>query len=372
MTSKRILGQRGFLGMAGRRISGGMATGALVLAIILSCAAAVPARAAEEDAATAALRVELAALPHKIVFERYDTTNWELYVMNADGTDPRNLTQTPDIHEMYPQASPDGTRICFEADVEKDGDTLRSVYYMNADGTGRTLVAEKSRQPCWSPDGTKIAFVRQEFPKLNITDYVSKGLCFYDLKTGETTEHPNKEICHLYNPTWSADGRWIVSTVHAGMGFGHGIIAIEVGGMGVYDLKLSGCRPCLSADGRQICWGADDHTISIADIDLSGGAPKVSNKKIVSRAEVLHQYHPDFSPEGNYVSYSVGPGGRTQAKGPGTHTEVAEMVSVAGKWNLFVKRSNGEGPAVQLTWDEDLSNKESEWLPVASSTEAKP
>jgi len=342
-----------------------------VLAIIVSCGAAVPAHAAEEDAATAALRAKLAALPYKIIFERYDKDNWELYVMNPDGSDPRNLTQTHDIHEMYAQASPDGKLICFEADVEKDGDTFRSLYYMNADGSGRTLVAEKSRQPCWSPDGTKIAFVKQEFPKLNITDYVSKDLYFYDMKSGEITEHPNKEICHLYNPTWSADGRWIVSTVHAGMGFSHGIIAIEVGGMGVYNLTLSGCRPCLSADGRQICWGADDHTICVADFDSSGDVPKVSNQKIVAKDEVLHLYHADFSPDGEYISYSVGPGGRTQATGPGTHTEVAEMVSVPGKWNLFVKRANGEGPALQLTTDENLCNKESEWMPVASGTEGK-
>lgn len=342
----------------------------VALAVIVSCGAAIPAHAAEEDPATAALRAELAALPHKIVFERYDKSNWELYVMNADGTDPRNLTQTPDTHELYPQASPDGTRICFLADVEEDGKTLRSVYYINADGSGRTLVAEKSRQPCWNPDGAKIAFVRQEFTKFNIADYVSKGLYFYDLESGKITEHPNKEISHLYNPTWSADGRWIVSTVHAGMGFAHGIIAIEVGGMGVYNLTLPGCRPCLSADGRQICWGSNDHTICIADIDFSGDVPKASNTKTVSKAEVLHQYHSDLSPDGKYVSYSVGPGGRTQATGPGTHTEVAEMVGVAGKWNLFVKRSNGEGPAVQLTYDENLSSKESEWLPVA--TETKP
>jgi hypothetical protein len=47
------------------------------------------------------------------------------------------------------------------------------------------------------------------------------------------------------------------------------------------------------------------------------------------------------------------------------------MVSVAGKWNLFVKRANGEGPALQLTSDENLCNKESEWLPVPSTTEGK-
>jgi Tol biopolymer transport system component len=61
---------------------------------------------------------ELRSSPHKILFEAYAEDNWDLFAMNADGSDKRNLTQTPNIHEMYPQASPDGARICFVADVQ--------------------------------------------------------------------------------------------------------------------------------------------------------------------------------------------------------------------------------------------------------------
>ncbi|MEO8494112.1 MAG: hypothetical protein ABI614_03510, partial [Planctomycetota bacterium] len=116
-------------------------------------------RAAENES----LQNELQQSPHRILCEAYLANNWELLVMNADGSGRQNLTNTPQVHEMYPQASPDGSKICFLADVEQDGDTLRSVYYMNADGTGRVKVAERARQPCWSPDGTRIAFVPQEF-----------------------------------------------------------------------------------------------------------------------------------------------------------------------------------------------------------------
>ena len=36
--------------------------------------------------------------------------------MNADGSEPVNLTRTPREHEHYPQVSPDGTKICFSVD----------------------------------------------------------------------------------------------------------------------------------------------------------------------------------------------------------------------------------------------------------------
>jgi len=307
---------------------------------------------------------ELKAVPHQILFERYENSNWELFVMNADGANVRNLTQTPDVHELYPQASPDGTKICFLADVERDGDTIRSVYYMNADGSGRTLVAEKVRQPCWGPGGSRIAFLKQEFDQFKVADYASKGLWLYDLESGRIAEHPNKEIHHLYNICWSANGRWFVSTVHAGMGFKHGILAIEADGLSVFDLGIPGCRPCLSADSNRVTWSPGDHTINAADVDLAGAKPTVSNLHTVHHEQELHTYHPDFSPCGKYITFSVGPGGRVQADGPGTHTNVAEMVGVHGPWDLYVKRASGEGEAVQLTHDPGKSNKESEWLPV--------
>lgn len=319
-----------------------------------------------------ALLAELGALPYRILFERYEGNNWEIYSMKADGSDVVNLTNTPRVHELYPQASPDGTKISFLVDVPKDNDTLRSVYYMNADGTGRTLIAEKARQPCWSPDSGTVAFLKQEFSRLNIKDFVSKGLFFYDLKTGKITEHRNnnhadvaKRIHHLYNPTWAANGKWIVSTVHGGMGHGHAILAIEVQGDRVVNLQIPGCRPCLSPDGTQITWSPGDHAINVADIDYSGAEPRVRNIQVVDKREKLHLYHPDFSPDGKYITYSVGPGGRMPANGPGTHTEVAEMVGVRGKWNIYLRRSTGKGPILRLTSDESKSNKESEWLPAS-------
>jgi hypothetical protein len=83
---------------------------------------------------------------------------------------------------------------------------------------------------------------------------------------------------------------------------------------------------------------------------------------VVHQDKILHLYHPDFSPDGKFISFSMGPGGRVRASGPGTHTQVAEMVGVRGPWDLFVRRSNCEGSLVQLTHDAKLSNKESEWI----------
>ncbi|MFP6611267.1 MAG: hypothetical protein VB835_03065 [Pirellulales bacterium] len=332
----------------------------VILALGVTIAALFAVRAQAADAET--LKAELGASPHKIVFESYADSNWDLFVVNADGSGRKNLTNTSGVHELYPQASPDGTKICFLADVGQGRETLRSVYYMNVDGSGRKLVAEKSRQPCWSPDSARIAYLPQEFERFNVTDYVSKGLAIYSLKAGKSTPHPNPKIHHLYTLNWSKNGKYFVSTVHGGMGYGHAILALEADGEGVYDLKIPGCRPCLSADATRITWSSNDHTIRIADLDLESGVPTVANRRTVDHHDKLHLYHPDFSPDGKYIIYSIGPGGRVAANGPGTHTHVAEMVGVRGKWDVFLMRADGEGQPLRLTSDENLSNKEGDWL----------
>src|SRR5215813_2356180 len=98
---------------------------------------------------------ELKNYPHKLVYETNRDGNWELYLCNADGSNPVNLTRTPDVDELYPKPSPDGTKICFVADEGTGDAKVRNIYYMNSDGTGRTRIATNGREPCWSANGTQ-------------------------------------------------------------------------------------------------------------------------------------------------------------------------------------------------------------------------
>src|SRR3990167_201912 len=107
--------------------------------------------------------LNLKDIPFKIVYETYrrtdDKYNWELFMINADGSGKVNLTNTPDLDEMYPHVSPDATKISFVVDEGTGRDKIRnvyykirSVYYMNIDGTERVKVARNAREPCWGPD----------------------------------------------------------------------------------------------------------------------------------------------------------------------------------------------------------------------------
>jgi Tol biopolymer transport system component len=309
--------------------------------------------------AAPAVRAEpnLGECPHKLVWETYSDGNWELYMANADGSNRVNLTQTPDVNELYPHVSPDGERVCFVVDTGEGDATVRSVYYMNLDGTGRTKVADNARQPCWSPDGAAIAYLKSEFEKFTYLDYATKGVVIYDVATGIHTEHPNSGLHHLYNLCWSPDGEWFVATVHGGMGYKHAILAIDADGMGVFDLQIPGCRPDISPDGKRIAWGPSDWALSIADLDLTGPTPKVTNRRdVVTSEKPMKIYHIDWSPDGRWVAFSRGPTRKTL--GP-----AVEIVGIeAEDWNICVADASGTNEWKPITSD-GKSNKEPDWVP---------
>src|SRR4030095_4298569 len=293
----------------------------------------------------APLSERLKGSPFKIAYECYVDGNWEIFVMNADGSEPVNLTGTPNEHEHYPQVSPDGTRICFSVDQGEGREAVRSLYVMDSDGRNRKKLADHAREPFWRPDSKVIGFLPQEYSKFNVIDYYTKGMSFYDLATGQVTSHPNStNLHHLYNPSFAPNGKWIVSTVHAGMGFDHAILAIEANGNRIINLKIPGCRPCLSPDGKQIAWGSGDHELVAAPIDLDSDAPSVGPWRLCIHDKTNETYHVDWSPDSPFLSFSRGPASKGDPTKSGTFQSACEIVGVyAAGWHLYAVSAEREG-----------------------------
>jgi dipeptidyl aminopeptidase/acylaminoacyl peptidase len=68
----------------------------------------------------------------RIAFVSNRDGDLEIYSMEPDGSDQRNLTNDSTA-DTDPEWSPDGTRIAFVKAIEGH----RNVYVMNADGSGR-------------------------------------------------------------------------------------------------------------------------------------------------------------------------------------------------------------------------------------------
>jgi Tol biopolymer transport system component len=244
---------------------------------------------------------------------------------------------------------------------------------MDVDGGNRRKLVDHAREPFWSPDGQRIGFLPQEYPKFNVIDYYTKGMSFYRLADGKVEPHPNSaNLHHLYNPSFAPNGKWIISTVHAGMGVDHGILAIEADGNRILNLKIPGCRPCVSPDGKQIAWGSGDHEIVLAPIELDTDKPAVGKWRLRIQHATEETYHVDWSPDSKFVSLSRGPASKGDPTKKGTFLSACEIVGVyAPGWNLNAVSAEREG-VIDLTKadEKDLhvltqngaSNKESAWI----------
>jgi Tol biopolymer transport system component len=302
--------------------------------------------------------MNLQAIPFKIVHETYRKTkgkeNWELCIINADGSGQVNLTNTPDVDEMYPHVSPDGTKICFVTDEGREGDKVRHVYYMDIDGSHRVHVAAHARDPCWCFDSKSIAYLNDEYQRFSSREYATSGLTFYHLEKNWRSQHPNSKLEHLYAICWSPDSKWFVAAVEGGMGYSDTIIAFQAFGTKVFDLAkwdVKGCRPDLNIDGTRMVWGETDWNLRTGEIDLKSAEPKVTNVRDILRcADKYKVYHVDISPDSKYIAFSYGPWAGGQ-----------HVSGMAEGWNICVGDLNGNW--VQITNDGN-HNKEPDWVPI--------
>lgn len=91
----------------------------------------------------------------QIIFATYRRGVNEIWVMEADGSNPRALTSGR--NDWDPVYSPDGSQIAFVS--QRDGN--REIYMMNADGSNqRRLTNDRGQDwfPSWTPDGMRIVF----------------------------------------------------------------------------------------------------------------------------------------------------------------------------------------------------------------------
>ena len=143
----------------------------------------------------------------KIAFVSDRDGNYEIYVMNPNGSEQTRLTYN-DADDTEPSWSPDGKKIAFAS----NRDDNYEIYVMNSDGSNQTRLTyndANDREPAWSPDGTKIAFRGDKWYQDEYHKWHE-----YALYTINVSGDPNSLLkligsTYLAHPTWSPDGSQI-------------------------------------------------------------------------------------------------------------------------------------------------------------------
>jgi Tol biopolymer transport system component len=124
--------------------------------------------------------------------------NDEIYIMDADGGEQRNLTNHP-ASDTDPSWSPDGTQIAFSTDRDHN----HEIYVMDADGGNLRRLTNHSAidaDPIWSPEGNRIAFV-------SLRD--GNGEIYLMNADGSGLQRLTHNSYNDYEINWSPDGAWI-------------------------------------------------------------------------------------------------------------------------------------------------------------------
>jgi TolB protein len=168
----------------------------------------------------------------------------EIHVMNADGTDVRRLTDSPD-RKAGPTWSPDGTRLAFWTDFEGV-----DVWVMRADGSEQRNLTDSPSyevEPVWSPDGTQLAFTRFGDAGIQIVVINADG-------SSERVIHDSPD--HVSTLRWSPDGQRI-AFVSGNPERNSDIVVINADGSELRkltDTSLSESGPMWSPDGALIVY----------------------------------------------------------------------------------------------------------------------
>jgi hypothetical protein len=185
----------------------------------------------------------------RIVFARYDTHDYEIMVMDADGSNVVQLTNN-DVDDFEPAWSPDGRKIAYTTwAVHADGREDWDMWIMNPDGSGKRLLFDGNgydMEPDWSPDGSRIALERDSEVWVINADGT----------------HPVQMTANWWYdsaPQWHPDG---TKLVYASVVGGHPeICVIDVASREVAQLTFDGndkWEPAWSPDGQKIVFQRND------------------------------------------------------------------------------------------------------------------
>jgi len=257
-----------------------------------------------------------------------ENKTWDLYLMRPDGSQRRNITNTPDYEEGGPRFSNDGERLLYRRFPK--GTTIHHdlwgfqgrLVIAAADGSNPVEVGGDKEFPwaSWSPDGKQIACLTM------------KGIQIVDLETKAVVRKlPRKGTYQQL--FWSPDGQWFCGVANARIMWTVVRMHAETGKLNIVQ-EFQSCTPDWCPDSQHIIYPsrpAGQKGYGFTQLWMSEGEGK--NPQMIYGEDGYHIYGGALSPDGQYVLFTrcgEDGGGSERDGAPICVMRMADAPAVAG------------------------------------------
>lgn len=209
------------------------------------------------------------------------------------------LTSGQNHNDSSARWSPDGKRIAFKSSRGGNWD----IYVMNADGTNVTRVTDSpanDHDPVWMPDGRSVIISSDRDSREDLY-----RVWLADRRVERLTRHV---VGRAIMPSVSADGRFVTYAAQTLQRlqfweFQIHVLDLTTGKIRALDQSGGTCWPAFSPDGKLIAnvtLAKEPSSIQVRNADGSGSRELAADPK-------RWAYYPDFSKDGKLIALSVSP-----------------------------------------------------------------
>jgi TolB protein len=239
----------------------------------------------------------------RIAFDSFRTGTENIFSMQSNGSDVKQLTLLASGEASVPAWSPDGKSIAF-MEGAADGSTSQ-IMLMNADGTNqRAVFSDPSFQdilPSFSPDGTRLVFSRCSRPR--------EACAIYSIKTdghGLTAiTHFNQSVNDFdLGPKYAPNGTTIAFTSINRGGVQGAVYLMSSHGANIHQVTPSGL------EAAQEDWSPDGATLALSsnccnslNAAIWTVRPDGSGLQQLTFPGTQHDLLPSYSPQGDQIAF---------------------------------------------------------------------